>query len=466
MDKKLMIKFLLTLLVILSSCSCHENTVIAKDAGSDSDIDGEIFDVHDGDILEDVNDADANIDSGIIEYEDPFEVEVTCGRNVDDVGYFNAAGARFPYIYYMNIEYISGGFLMHFYSYNVETNEKRYITDVPLYSSKAMLVLATGEEVLYWASAYVIKQPEGEWPPSHYDNRIFRFDIETEEVEEVTSQYPGIISPQCEEKYGLLRIIHMNMDTQRALIECSFTPISGTLAYDIYSYKLDTGEVEYLVYGEESKYFSAFSWEEHNPEYVTLTGTSWVSLWDISGDSTTTFNVYLLENDQYSMIDQTSYEPHTMGTMQNLSGKDNMHYYGKLTEDNKLQIYGRNMVSGAIIESPEAEVFKSNPRNLAKEYPHLVAYNTGPPMLSSLSYDFPQLFPITVNQLDIWDKSIGKARQVTVIPSQYAFSGFIPRTPSPRYLLYVVEYGNGKCLFYKDLYDAGMMNQSGNLIPE
>jgi hypothetical protein len=462
MGKNRMSKYSLTIVILLflvSGCT-HQDTDVIEDAGCDIDL----IDVEDIVDVEDIKDVEDVEDTDVPDYEDPFEVEVSCGRNVDDIGYLIAAGGKYPYLYYVTYKYEGETPYFYFYSFNVETQEKQFIDNIPRFAIGGLMSLATGDNALYWMSAYVYKQPEGSFPPTYYDNRLFRFDIETHNVEDITTQYPWIVSPRCEENYGLNRLIQINFETNRALIECIYRLEEAVEGQDIYSVQLDTGEYEYLAYGEDGKIFSAKTWEEINPDYISLTETAWIEEWDYSKDSTMSYNVFSFENNQYNLVENNVYEPWTMGTLPNIIGSDNMYYQVRLYGDEKLQVYGKDIETEEEIAAPETEVSKSNPAQLGKDFPHLVAYNTGPSV--RFSSDHPMLFPKYVNQLNIWDKAQNIERQVTVIPSQFTNSTFLPFAPEARYLIYILQYSNVKCLYYKDLFAAGMIDNQSNLIPE
>ncbi|MBU1220413.1 hypothetical protein KKF34_03550 [Myxococcota bacterium] len=440
-------KFLMWILFFLAfSCDGPEGTNqdAGKDAGKDAGDDIDVIDIVDVSDITDAVDADGDVDPG----HDPHQIAVSSMAR--------AYGAYYPYIFYIELWDSSHN---RVYVINIETKQIELAQNIP-YLSASIMVPAPWENSVYY-SAY--SYPVGGFPSeTPIDNYLFKLNIETLGITDVTSLFTNVRSPECELNNGVAKIQSIDPERGWYLFDCHYV-VNSTSYKELYRININTQELQYVTDGVEV-YFHTHGYTRPwhiNRNYIVSTFSD---RYENVYSGYKRHMVYDLSGDTPSVIWDGRSLAEANGSAGQVSS-DNYFCEVRLG-DNTYDVVCENLISGDIITAPQWFAQKDSTKPVSTELPHLIGWTEGS---GSVGEHNGWLQSVFLKDLYLWDKSSDVIRQVTWdrTAGYYGIPAMIPGDPEYRWILYCGPSSDyGIQLYVKDLRASGIINAQGHLIPE
>ncbi|MBU1382786.1 hypothetical protein KKD49_18315 [Myxococcota bacterium] len=447
-------KFLMWILFLVAF-SCDDPQGVKQDAGKDAGDDIDVLDIVD---VSDITDAvDAEVDALPIDY---FEDDFSCDwENSIVKGVPMAYSARYPWIYWIARYQVGSVYYYPFYAHNVETKEIVFIDE--LLTSPATEPMVHKDSGLYWIGSDIIIDPETQ--NVSFNSHLYHFSFATNTITELTVDYP-LENQTCIEKKGRTSLYDFNEVNGELILRCRHvTPYHYDFYYDFYKMNINTGEQQQFFDGPDLYIFAPrIDFENQNDKYIAMWGMGWTP----DGQPDLSPKYLIWDRSNLDLVEYNSWEPGAIGIGGKI-GSDGWYYYTVLNDEGTMSITGKNLETGEMMVGPKPEKHVHGPSPTGVNTPQILSIVDGSQDLYDYNGSSGPLFPAYVDSIKLWDQSTGVVKKATVYKREYSAINFMPHEPVNRYLLYRVNWGGGFiCIYYRDLYAAGVVDTEGHLIPE
>ncbi|MBU1412444.1 hypothetical protein KKC22_13105 [Myxococcota bacterium] len=433
------------ILFCLAFAGCDSAVQPTKDAGPDVPDHVDVPDVVDVDVVDVTDTVDA---TGFPEgfpaascEEDPTQTLVASGDMLQTAAYY-------PHMFLSQYNWTTRSTTVH--SLHVETMELRELFTIePEFITKMVF---RPEDNSLWISGiepWNYQDPTDRDPP-----RIFRWDLATETLEDLTPQLPNLRSPACETNLANLTLQMIDLERNRLLLHCDFA-LDGKVRGELYFYDLTTSEKVFLGRHTERYYHSGLmTFEANSTNYFQVPCKEWSDVrlktcfWRIDGPSP-------------NLVYQSWDGIHPASAVVVASAEDLV--YQSWLENDQIVQFAYNLQSGERDYLPEFPVFPQGLTSAGKLFPRLLTWVEGyDPSTSGYWIQASQL-----GHLFLTDRDTMVHRQVTCLDGfgRYGLVFFFPGNPTGRWAIISSSSGSTLLISLKDLHAAGIMSEDGHLLP-
>jgi len=451
------IKLMMLLAALWLGCATHTTpkTDAATDVGPDQDVTPDVPDIAD--------DADAGpVEDDIAFWEDPFEVRIPCPRSAD------IDTAVYPYIVWGENHYDVNQPFGEIKAVNVETGDLHV---VHTYEDRVLrgpkFTLHPSLEMLHFltSKAEDAVNDEGQTyrKVTYWLNRLNLADLS---VEELPVDVP-FRTPACSQNpNATVALLQFSPETGWLTLMCRYT-LSTTQPHpfqDYYRLHVETGELQMMVEGTTARMQSSVFVSDVGPGLVALQGSAlsvsanavepyFFSVWEVSGDAPV--ETWRLE----------------VPWMQVASGfyaaQDGAVYYAEAGAGGFLDGVRLDRTTMQDLGMPAVNHHQYRPAPIHETLSPVVSWTRAEGTLEKIPYFGAVTPPIYAVALYFWDPTNGIVRKVTGQQKDYGDPYLMHGQAEPRFVVYssMVRW-DSYCLAYKDLIAAGILDETGHLLPE
>ncbi|MBU1068997.1 hypothetical protein KJ975_05435 [Myxococcota bacterium] len=454
------------LVVVATAWACDSPLVHRTDGGSDiltpdvpdaADVSDRSDDM---DVIDAGADADADADT---EWwgPDPDERRIPCPGAGG--GWLGGMTAVYPYIIWAEGYWVDNGHTSRILALNVETNTVVQWGEIRKRVSGQKLVYHEPSQSVYFLGDESEEIPD--WP--FYRTIVFLYKLipASQSMEEIQLEH-DLYSPGCA-AYGKSKTTLHRIDPISGwlLLSCQYILESNSswIIKDVYRKNIFSGEVQPLVEGfRETPIVYSFLADvslqhftlningvdergQNEPPYV-------FSSWDVSGEvAEETFRL------------EVPYQQMAFGLY---GSEESLLYYSELGSSGRLEGRIMDQVTGLVTPFPAFSRHVYLPARLHESQSPVVSWMRAEGDINYWSDG--SLTPANYSVgIYLWDPDNGRIRKVTGEPYAYGFPMLMHDQPEPRYMVYLMRISqNDLCIAYKDMIAAGILDETGHLLPE
>ncbi len=400
--------------------------------------------------------VDADADAGWPP-ESPEQVNVTS----EDTVTFTAL---FPYIYYQLVRYnqVEDCHETTVHAYHVKTGERQLVAQYRGSPQVEFLALHEETRSAYWIMNRFYRTGLAN-PEFRETYHLMRLSLETHEMEEVPTG--PFYTYNCEQNNGMMHLYDYDPRTGWMVLCCQYVD-EMLQRVDTWRANTITGKIEFLVNGVDRHLFLTDSPNLIQPN--VLTGRS--AAWEQRNGWIAKAPPFLYEvwetGPVPSLVFQIEYPSYMMSAVGPMN-RDGWFTYSLLDEPRQLLVTkGVNLWTMEELELPEVSYNQFQGRMVHPELPHLWVWLDAGTSLNFYSYSV--MPSMSVSDIVLWDQERDIQRRVTAGDRRYTTAFLLPGEDPPRTLVYRSSdsHTENVRLHLRDLIAAGILDETGHLLPE
>ena len=449
----------LVLLLAALWIGCTTDTIPRNDAATDVGSDVDVT----PDVSEIVDDADAGPEEDDIAFwADPHEVRIPCPRSADIIS------AVYPYIIWGENQYVYERQSGEIKALHVETGDLRVVHSYDdRYITGARFTLHPSLEVLHFltvkAEDAVNEEGQTYRKVTYYLNRLNLVDLN---VEELPVEVP-FRTPACSQNpNGRVAMLQYSPETGWLTLMCdySLSIYQPHPFQDYYRLHVETGEIQMMIDGTSARGIFSYLASDVGPETIALQGPTlsaaadavepfFFSVWDVSGE--TPGELWRLE------------VPWVQVAMDLHASRDGTVYYSEEGGDGFLSGMRLDRNTMQDLGMPAVNHHQYRPVRIHETLSPVISWTRAEGTLRKSEFFGAVTPPVFSVALYFWDPTNGIIRKITGENRMYFDPYLMHGQPAPRFLVYSVKVGGESyCLAYKDVIAAGILDETGHLLPE
>ncbi len=377
----------------------------------------------------------------------------------------SAFTAHYPYVYYH-----IGGYNeverhpeTDLFAFHVKTFETKWIAHYHLAPQMEFFSVHEGAQAAFWIAEE--SYPTGLQTPEYRSKyHLMRLSLTNHELSEIPTTSP-FYTNNCERNRGMMHLYNYSPRTGWMVLCCIY--IDEMLQrVDTWKANVYTGEREFIVNGEDR--FAFFGDIPYPMEPETLTGmtTAWeqregwiaqvppfqYEVWDVGREP--------------ALLFQIEYPPNTMSSVNSMN-KGGWFSYSVLDEARQLLVtLGINLWTMEELAFPLVDYNQFQARQVHPRLPHLWVWRDAGTRLKFMgNVVMPSM---ATSDIVLWDQERDLQRRVTAGDRLYSLPFLLPGETPPRTLVYRSSDSHTENirLHMRDLIAAGILDETGHLLPE
>jgi hypothetical protein len=303
-----------------------------------------------------------------------------------------------------------------------------------------------------------------DYPEYTLTYHLMRYSMDDRTLEVVPT--PRFVTDACETWSGHLWLVDYDSTNGNMVLQCNYVEYPWQKRRESYRFVAATEEIQYIVNGVE-RYGLLFNQDNVVPGvFVAETGA-----WTLYGSSydpgpPLKYEVWDTNGEAPQLVFEQEMAPRTMG-FPNPLNLDGWFTYTTLSADEtRVEAYGINIFSSEELVLPEVCYNRSALKQISPRLPHLWIWSDGG---QGVQYLYPYVQNAGNRNLVLWDAERDIVRRVThSAADHHSPEGMLPGEPIPRTLVYITSDSHGENIriFMKDLIAAGILDETGHLLPE
>jgi len=348
------------------------------------------------------------------------------------------------------------------FEYHVETRDATLVATYHLTPQMEFMIADETSRSLYWVGVDATLSGR-DYPEYTLTYHLMRYSMDDRTLEVVPT--PRFVTDACETWSGHLRLLGYDSTNGNMVLECQYTEYPWWGRRESYRFVAATEEIQYIVNGVE-RYGAIFNPDGLTPGYFvartgawTLYGSSYdpgpplkYEVWDTNGESP-------------ELVFEHEMAPRTMGFPSPLNLDGWFTYTTLSADETRVVARGVNIHSHEEMVLPEVCYNQYFMGHISSRLPNLWTWNDAG---EGVTYLYPYIMPSGPRNIELWDSERNIIRRVTNRPAIIAGVGMLPGEPIPRTLVYITSnsHGENTRIFMKDLIAAGILDETGHLLPE
>ena len=401
-----------------------------------------------------LSDADADVQWPP---ESPDEIDIT-------TQWTSGFTAYYPYVYYHFVTWdpVEEKRHAYLYAYHVKNRTTELLVHYNYSPQWDFFYVHEPSRFAYWIGMEHYKTGLA-FPEYRYYYKLLRLSLDTHEMEVMITA--NFYTENCERNKGILYLISYEPRSRWMILQCKYNDGTG-VRLDSWRANAETGEIQYIVNGQDR--FASFPDKPNEFDSTVLSGRTngWVEMngwiaqgpphqyevWDVSASPRLILSLEFPSNTMSS------------STPMNLEG---WFTYSVLDPDRqRLVAHGINVYTLEEMAFPAVPYNQFQPNQIRSDLPHLWSWVDAGTRITPFG---DCVMPAgSVEDIILWDRDRDIQRRVTDSSKRYGVPFLIPGEPLPRTLVYMSFNSSGEDirLHMRDLVAAGILDETGHLLPE
>ncbi|PKN24849.1 MAG: hypothetical protein CVU65_10530 [Deltaproteobacteria bacterium HGW-Deltaproteobacteria-22] len=389
--------------------------------------------------------------------EDPFEVAVFPGP-------VTSMAMLYPYIYFQLSQWDNelqrrNAWL---FEYDVETQDATLVATHHFTPQREFMIVDEASRSLYWVGVDAVLSGQ-DFPEYTLTYFMMRYSMDDRTLEVVPT--PRFVTDACETWSGHLRLLGYDSATGNLVLQCEYVEYPWQKRTESYRFVAASGEVQYIVNGAE-RYGAIFNPDGLAPGFFVAQTGAWTNYGgdDFSEGPPLKYEVWDNHGEAPTLVYEQEMAPRTMGFPSPLNLDGWFTYTTLSADETRVVARGVNIHSHEEMILPEVCYNQYFMRNVSSSLPNLWTWNDAG---EGVTYLYPYIMPSGPRNIELWDSERNIVRRVTNSPAIITALGMLPGEPIPRTLVYYTSdsHGENQRIFMKDLIAAGMLDETGHLLP-